>query len=103
MSDIQKTIYGLRIARDDLYKLATGGHENFETEAITAAISALRELQQYRQIGTLRQCDGYKNHSQRISKMCNCNDCGRRRDCKIAPRLGDDCRINCYFWEEGKR
>lgn len=67
--------------------------------ACDVAISAMQELQQYRQIGTLGQCDGYKNHSQHISKLHSCNDCGRRRDCKIAPQLGDYCRINCYFWE----
>lgn len=53
---IQKTIAGLRIARDDLYRLVTGGRENFETQAITAAIFDLQELQQYRQIGTLEEC-----------------------------------------------
>lgn len=55
MNDVQKTIAGLRIARDDLYKLATGGHENFETKAITVAISAMQELHQYQELE--RRCN----------------------------------------------
>lgn len=97
MNDIQRAIEELRYQEDMRGK---GIPYQVDNLVIATAISAMQELKQYRQIGTLGQCDGYKNHSQHISKMCSCNDCGRRRDCKIAPRLGDDCRINCYFWKE---
>ena len=39
---------------------------------------------------------GYKIHSERISNLNNCNDCGKQNNCTMLPRLGQDCRINCY-------
>ncbi len=45
---------------------------------------------------------GYKFHSNTISKLNSCNDCGKRGNCDISPRLGEMCRINCYKHEEIK-
>lgn len=68
-------------------------------QSLEMVISALQESQQYRQIGTVEKCNGYKIHSQNISKLHNCNDCGKRNGCEFAPRPGEICRINCYMWE----
>lgn len=71
---------------------------------------ALDNIKEYQKIGTLEECRkameqkqecencGYKIHSEAISKLHNCNDCGRKVGCAIAPRLGDYCRVNCYEW-----
>lgn len=63
--------------------------------ACDVAISAMQELQEYRKIGTLKDymeavkrqqefknC-GYKIHSEHISKLNSCNDCGRKGNCPI--------------------
>lgn len=57
------------------------------------------ELDKYHAIGTLEECRGYKIHSKNIRRLNSCNDCGRRRDCKMIPRTGEFCRINCFYWE----
>lgn len=70
----------------------------------------LEELQKYKQIGTLEEvreamekqneCKncGYKIHSERISKLNNCNDCGLFDTCENRPEFGEHCRINCNDW-----
>lgn len=62
----------------------------------------LEDLKKYRQIGTINECHGYKIHSQNISMLKSCNDCGKKGRCTIMPRYGEYCRINCYLWEEEK-
>lgn len=76
------------------------------------AIQALKENQEYKKIGTLeevreaveKQCEhcGYKIHSDNISKLNSCNDCGMKTVCKKRPDYGDYCRINCYDWSEAE-
>ena len=68
------------------------------------------ELDAYKEIGTLeevrdaveKQCEhcGYKIHSDNISKLNSCNDCGMKTVCKKRPDYGDYCRINGYDWSE---
>ena len=70
----------------------------------------LEELQKYKQLGTLEEvreamewqheCKdcGYKNHSDRISELNSCNDCGLVNICEKRPEYGQYCRINCYDW-----
>lgn len=41
---------------------------------------------------------GYKFHSDSISKLNSCNDCGKNANCKDRPRLGEYSRINCKDW-----
>jgi len=41
---------------------------------------------------------GYKAHSQAVSKLPTCNDCGKARSCEYKPRLGAMTRINCHLW-----
>lgn len=53
--DIKQAISGLKIAQDDLYRLATDGKDNFEIEAIKTAIYAMHELKEYKQLGTLEE------------------------------------------------
>ena len=70
----------------------------------------LKQLAEYEKIGTLeevrdaveKQCEhcGYKIHSDNISKLNSCNDCGMKTVCKKRPDYGDYCRINCYDWSE---
>lgn len=67
---------------------------------LKTAVTALEELEQYREIGTINECYGYKIHSQNIRMLNDCNNCGRKRNCTIKPRYGEYCRINCYLWEE---
>ena len=67
---------------------------------LKTAVTALEELEQYREIGTVNECYGYKIHSQGIGTLNDCNNCGRKRNCTIKPRYGEYCRINCYLWEE---
>lgn len=47
-------------------------------------------------------CDncGFKVHSEAISKLVSCNNCGKTHDCSIRPEYGQYCRINCAEWEE---
>lgn len=66
--------------------------------------------QGYKQLGTLEEvreavekyneCKncGYKIHSERISELNSCNDCGLANICKNRPEYGQYCRINCYDW-----
>ena len=68
------------------------------------------ELDEYKQLGTLEEvreavekqneCKncGYKIHSNRISELNSCNDCGLANICEKRPELGQYCRINCYDW-----
>ena len=39
-------------------------------------------------------CCSYKIHSEQVSKLSNCNDCGVF-DCEQRPRIGENARINC--------
>lgn len=47
-----------------------------------------------------RDLDRYKSYYDRISKLPDCNECGRKENCEYLPRYGDYCRINCPFWKE---
>lgn len=46
-----------------------------------------------------RMCElcGYKVHSDQVSKLPNCNECGAF-DCEHRPRPGEMARINCPLW-----
>lgn len=83
-------------------------------DACKSAISAMHEMQEYKKLGTLeeiqeamerqqecRNC-GYKIHSDGISKLNSCNDCGLSNTCEKRPDYGKYCRINCYDWSEKK-
>ena len=39
----------------------------------------------------------------RITKLPDCNDCGKRSVCRYAPDAGDYVRINCPLWSEEKQ
>lgn len=43
-------------------------------DGLAIAVSAMRELQRYREIGTVDECAGYKAHSKSVSELHNCND-----------------------------
>lgn len=43
---------------------------------------------------------GFKIHSEGVSKLPDCNNCGKRIDCQYLPRLGEYARINCPLWVE---
>lgn len=97
MDEIQKAIEALRLEG----RLEITGRPKRVAEffgGLEVATSAMQELQQYRQIGTVEECQGYKKHSKAISRLNNCNDCGRSIRCQIAPRPGEYCRINCAWW-----
>lgn len=37
-----------------------------------------------------------------MERTPNCNDCGRLRDCEIAPEYGGRVRYNCHLWVRGE-
>ena len=41
----------------------------------------------------------YKQHSEKISKLPDCNDCGKSGHCDYEPPLGEWVRINCPLHE----
>lgn len=59
---------------------------------------------------TVKRCDEcergncttcyYKAHSDGVSKLHDCNDCGKARSCEYKPRVGSYTRINCPLWEK---
>lgn len=49
--------------------------------------------------GKCESC-GYKAHSDGVSKLHDCNDCGREKTCEYTPVPGDWTRINCPLWEQ---
>lgn len=42
---------------------------------------------------------GHMAHSIHISKLPDCNTCGRQRKCEYVPAPGQSVRINCPHWE----
>ena len=70
------------------------------------------ELDGYKKLGTLEEIQEamerknecrncvYKIHSDGISKLNSCNDCGLSNTCEKRPEYGKYCRINCYDWNE---
>lgn len=72
------------------------------------------ELEEYKQLGALEEvreavekhneCKNcaYKTHSNLISKLNNCNDCGLHNTCAKRTEYGDCCRINCYDWRKNE-
>jgi hypothetical protein len=44
--------------------------------------------------------DKYKSHSNFISQLPDCNNCGKKAkgNCEFMPAYGDWVRINCAFW-----
>lgn len=50
-----------------------------------------------------RECDDcencqYKQHSNAVAALNNCNDCGNLRGCDYAPVFESTVRINCPLW-----
>lgn len=45
-------------------------------------------------------CDncGARLHSDQVSNLPNCNDCGAARNCEYIPQPGQMARINCPLW-----
>lgn len=45
-------------------------------------------------------CDrcGERFHSEQVSKLPNCNECGAAKTCEYIPRPGEMARINCPLW-----
>ncbi len=108
----------------DAYKTAISTmkelHEYHKTGMTPAEIIRMQhgyavkmtDLEDYQRIGTLEEvreavekqagCKhcGYKIHSENISKLNSCNDCGLKSTCKKRPEYGEYCRINCYDWSE---
>lgn len=48
--------------------------------------------------GCCENC-GYKVHSEAVSQLNNCNDCGLQKTCEHVPQPGQHCRINCPLWQ----
>lgn len=42
---------------------------------------------------------GYKMHSDEVSRLPDCNDCAKQRECEYCPRIGEQVRINCPLHE----
>lgn len=49
----------------------------------------------------LNRLMGFKNHSEAISQLPDCNTCAVQKRCPHAPQLGQWVRINCHLWEAG--
>ena len=50
---------------------------------------------------TINRFLGYMAHSISVSKLPDCNTCGRQRKCEHAPTPGQFTRVNCHLWEAG--
>ena len=46
-----------------------------------------------------KEYEAYKIYYDGISKLNDCNNCGKRRECEYVPRLGEVSRINCPLWK----
>lgn len=115
---IEDTIENLEELKEMMQKklIMTNYHGRGEKDAdeiafdFDRAIQALKEDQEYKQLGTLeevreamekqRECKycKYKTHSEIISELNSCNDCGLVNICEKRPEYGQYCRINCYDW-----
>ena len=40
-----------------------------------------------------------KIHSEAVSRLPDCNTCGKYRECPHVPQIGEQTRINCHLWE----
>lgn len=38
----------------------------------------------------------------KLSSLPNCNTCSRKK-CDMKPKIGEICRINCFYWEGEER
>lgn len=47
----------------------------------------------------LNQIDSLKSFCDRIARLPDCNDCGKRKDCQHRPGWGAATRINCPLWD----
>lgn len=43
---------------------------------------------------------GIRDFAHRLSRLHNCNDCGKIKTCEHAPAWGADVRYNCPLWEK---
>ena len=86
--------------RGDLKRRYHDDLDFFETSvwSLSDALVAAYEL------GRAEACEGcgYKNHSNAIAKLHNCNDCGAVIDCEHTPKVGNWARINCPLWKPQK-
>lgn len=52
--------------------------------------------------------DEIRKFCNRVQTMCDymdymktlhdCNDCAKKNSCEMCPKLGQQVRINCFFW-----
>lgn len=114
--DYQEAIYCMKVMAEEEVceecKYYQSCDHTKQADMARIAISAMRELQELYSIGTAeelreaiekqKECKncGYKIHSDGISKLNSCNDCGLSNTCVKRPEYGQYCRINCYDWRK---
>lgn len=50
----------------------------------------------------LRYAEGCILYFERMSKLPDCNTCGKKLACKYCPDYGEPVRVNCFAWEKEK-
>lgn len=91
MNEVKKLTLKNRIRR--AWEVLTG--QTMERLEIGMVIKRCDECER----GICETC-GYKVHSEGVSKLPDCNDCGKAKTCEYKPRLGAYTRINCPLWEK---
>ena len=78
---------------DALAVLLPHSEGNATAKLYNEAADAIEELTAER--------DKYKRHSDSISRLPDCNTCGKKAkgNCEFMPEYGDYVRINCAFFE----
>lgn len=91
MNEVKKTTIGGRIRA--AWRALTGKPK--DTLEMGLSIKPCSKCER----GDCTTC-GYKVHSERVSELPNCNDCGKALSCEYKPRWGAPARINCPLWEK---
>ena len=91
MNEVKKTTMARRIRA--AWRALTGKPKN--SIELGLEIKRCSECER----GICETC-GYKVHSEGVSKLPDCNDCGKVKNCEYKPRLGAYTRINCPLWEK---
>ena len=91
MNEVKKTTMAMRIRA--AWRALTGKPKN--SIELGLEIKRCSECER----GICETC-GYKVHSEGVSKLPDCNDCGKVKNCEYKPRLGAYTRINCPLWEK---
>lgn len=63
----------------------------------TRAKAGLDPIEAWNRREWCKNC-GHKVHSENVSNLPSCNDCGGKKTCEYIPKPGQYARINCPLW-----